>query len=352
MLQAVLLASSLSGDLGQDVMLIVSAVALLLLLPLLLVVVVAAAVVAPLPVGEAGSTGPPLVPAEQLQVMLEVSARSGVPWELLAATVSVESGPGADPYRYRDAIATIARDLIRRGRGVRHPAGRLRLQPLLAASLAGACPGPVLPGVRTRPTTVVGSGSGGSTVIAGRGAAYALLGLAALLMVLAISSGWSGASRLASRGDEPADDPAGAATAFVRAYGNFDYRGAERYMADLAELTTGALRDALRGAAVDGAALAEQRTSTALVESAVLDAQSDRASVVTVRSRQERSWLDSANGRRAREAVVQLVSCRLVREGGRWLVAELVLIGEETAGASGAQPAEAADAGSGRWRRE
>ena len=189
-------------------------------------------------------------------------------------------------------------------------------------------------------------------MIAGRGAAYALLGLAALLMVLAISSGWSGASRLASRGDEPADDPAGAATAFVRAYGNFDYRRAERYTADLAELTTGALRDALRGAAVDGAALAEQRTSTALVESAVLDAQSGEAAVVTVRSRQERSWLDPANGRRAREAVVQLVSCRLVREDGRWLVAELVLIGEETAGASGAPPAEAADAGSGRWRRE
>ena len=115
MLQAVLLASSLSGDLGRDVMRLAGAVALLLLLPLLLVVVVAAAVVAPLPVGEAGSTGPPPVPAEQLTVMLEGSARSGVPWELLAASTSVESGPGADPYKYRDAIATIARDLIAAG---------------------------------------------------------------------------------------------------------------------------------------------------------------------------------------------------------------------------------------------
>ncbi len=189
-------------------------------------------------------------------------------------------------------------------------------------------------------------------MIAGRGAAYALLGLAALLMVLVVSSGWSGVSRLAGRDEERAADPASAASAFVRAYGNFDYRRAERYTADVAELTTGPLRDALRGAAVDQAALAEQRTSTAVVESAVLDARSGQAAVVTVRSRQERSWLDPANGRRATEAVLQLVSCRLVHEDGRWLVAELVLIGEETAGASGALPAGTTDAGSGRWRRE
>ena len=121
MLQAVLLASSLSGDLGRDVMRLAGAVALLLLLPLLLVVVVVAAMVAPLSIGKAGSTGPPLVPAEQLTVMLEVSARSGVPWELLAATASVESGPGADPYRYRDAIGAIARDLVAAGVGVNIP---------------------------------------------------------------------------------------------------------------------------------------------------------------------------------------------------------------------------------------
>ena len=42
MLQAVLLASSLSGDLGRDVMRLAGAVALLLLLPLLMVVVVVA----------------------------------------------------------------------------------------------------------------------------------------------------------------------------------------------------------------------------------------------------------------------------------------------------------------------
>ena len=112
MLQAVLLASSLSGDLGRDVTLIAGAVPALLRLPLLLVVVVVAAMVAPSSVGQEPGSEPPSVPAEQLQVTLEVGARSGVPWELLAAIALVERGPGADSDKYR---AAIARDLIAAG---------------------------------------------------------------------------------------------------------------------------------------------------------------------------------------------------------------------------------------------
>ena len=85
MLQAVLLASSLSSDLGRDVTLIAGVVPALLRLPLLLVVVVVAAMVAPFSVGQEPGSESPSVPAEQLQVTLEVGARSGVPSELLAA---------------------------------------------------------------------------------------------------------------------------------------------------------------------------------------------------------------------------------------------------------------------------
>ena len=121
MLQAVLLASSLSGDLGRDVMRLAGAVALLLLLPLLLVVVVVAAMVAPLSTGGVSSSESPPVAADRLAVVLEVSARSGVPWELLAAIASVENRPVADSLDYSDAIGAIARDLVAAGVGVNIP---------------------------------------------------------------------------------------------------------------------------------------------------------------------------------------------------------------------------------------
>ena len=63
-------------------------------------------------------------------------------------------------------------------------------------------------------------------MIAGRGAGYALLGLAAVLVLAAGASAWSGASRLSARGDDLASAEE-AAAAFVRAYATFDYREAE-----------------------------------------------------------------------------------------------------------------------------
>jgi hypothetical protein len=103
-------------------------------------------------------------------------------------------------------------------------------------------------------------------VSAGRGPAYALLGLAGLLIAIAVSSGWSGAARLAGRGNDTSavED---AAAAFVTAYGTFDFRDADGYTARLIELTDGDLGDAIARAAVDPNAVAQQRTTTARVES-------------------------------------------------------------------------------------
>ncbi|MEZ4503956.1 MAG: hypothetical protein R3C39_15135 [Dehalococcoidia bacterium] len=173
-------------------------------------------------------------------------------------------------------------------------------------------------------------------MIAGRGPAYALLGLAALLIAIAVSSGWSGASRLAEREDDRAAVEA-AASAFVTAYGGFDFRDPDQYTTRLAALTSGELRDAIAGAAVDPAAVAQQRTTAALVESVSVTALSGVAATATVRSRQERTWLDPTSGRAVQEQVIQHVSCRLVRVGERWLVAELLLLGEEPADAQNAR---------------
>ncbi len=117
----------------------------------------------------------------------------------------------------------------------------------------------------------------------GRGPGYALLALAALLAAMAVTSAWSGASRLAGRGEDGAARAAAdaaaveaAASAFVSAYGGFDYRDADSYTARLAALTAGELRAALAGAAVDPAAIAGGRRSRAAVQSVSVEALSGR----------------------------------------------------------------------------
>ncbi len=177
----------------------------------------------------------------------------------------------------------------------------------------------------------------------GRGPGYALFALAALLLAVAVASAWSGASRLTGRGEDGAARAAAdaaaveaAASAFVAAYGGFDYRDPHGYTARLAALSGGELRSALAGAAVDAAATSGRRRSRASVQSVSVTALSASAAEATVRSLQQRSWLDPASGRAAGEAVTQQVRLRLVREGGRWLVTEVVLLGEEPAGAQGA----------------
>ena len=168
---------------------------------------------------------------------------------------------------------------------------------------------------------------------AGRGASCALLGLAAVLAVAAACSAWSGASRLAAR---DGDGAAASAAAFVRASGSFDHRRAELYAPLLAALATGALGRALASASVDPAAVAGRLVGTAIVESAEVTSLQGDTAVVAVRFRQERTRVDPGSGAELREGATQHASLRLVRAGGRWLVAGLELIGEH-AGARGAR---------------
>ncbi len=169
---------------------------------------------------------------------------------------------------------------------------------------------------------------------AGHGPAYALVGLAALLLAIAASSGWSGATRLARRASDTSA-VAGTAAAFVTAYGTIDLRDTDGYTARLAALTTVELRDAIAGAAIDAKAVAQQRATTAHVESVSVTALSEKAAIAAVRSRHERAWRDPATGRAIQEHVVQHVTLRLVRSEERWLVAELLLRGEEAVVARG-----------------
>ena len=84
-----------------------------------------------------------------------------------------------------------------------------------------------------------------------------------------------------------------------------------------------------------GSAVEEQRASTVRIESVSVTALSDIAATATVRATHERTRLDRASGRLIDEQVAQHVSLRLVREDGRWLVAELLVLGEQPADAQG-----------------
>ena len=65
-------------------------------------------------------------------------------------------------------------------------------------------------------------------MIGNRGAMVALVGMAGLLLVMAVVSGWRGTHRLTSRGDD-AQAVEEVATSFVEAYGTFDFRDPESY---------------------------------------------------------------------------------------------------------------------------
>lgn len=158
-------------------------------------------------------------------------------------------------------------------------------------------------------------------MIGGRGPMVALVGMAGLLLVLAIVSGWRGASRLTSRSDDTRAVEE-AATAFVEAYGTFDFRDPESYQERLLGLTTGSVRSAVLETDIDPAAVGQQRTTTASVTSVEVTALSDAEATASVTSEQTRRTVDPASGALADERVVQLADCRLVKEAGRWLVAE------------------------------
>ncbi len=334
-----------------------------MLVPVLLVVIAIAAFVASLIPGIPGAhaTSAPAIPSAQLAVMQDASAETGVPWPVLAAIASVESGFGAnmatssagavgygqflpstwalfgrggDPYDFRDAIPAMARLLAAAGAAtdlpgavyaynhswsyVAHRAGTR--EPVRGRRRDADARGRVLPAVAR----------GGGPVIRGRGAAYALLAIAAVLLAIAAASGWSGASGLAARRDDRAAVEA-AARSFVAAYGNFDFRDAGAYAARLADLSTGDLQHAVAKAAVDPAAIAAERTSSSRVESVTVTALSGGNAAATVRSTQDREWRDPASGALVHQQVTQDVSLGLVRTDGRWLVADFQLLGQQPA---------------------
>ena len=164
----------------------------------------------------------------------------------------------------------------------------------------------------------------------GRNAGVALLGLAAVLFTVAVVSGWNGARNFSGR-ETAARDIEAAATAFVVAYGTFDFRDAGTYPTRLGALSTGPLRDALRHAVVDQGAARQQRSVVTRVEAASVTSFSDTGATAVVTSVQERRWVDPVVGQSMQQAVRQRVTCRLVREDGTWLVAELWLESEEPA---------------------
>ncbi|MDO8611524.1 MAG: hypothetical protein Q7R32_01715 [Dehalococcoidia bacterium] len=165
-------------------------------------------------------------------------------------------------------------------------------------------------------------------MIGGRGAMLALAGLAGLLLVMAMVSGWQGTSRLTGRGDD-ARGVEETAQAFVEAYGTFDFRDPNSYRERLLTLTTGTVRAAVAASQVDPVALGQQRTMTTRVVSVQVTALSDDEATTSVTAEQLRRGTDAASGRLTEERVLQRVACRLVREGDRWLVAEFRLLSEE-----------------------
>jgi hypothetical protein len=165
-------------------------------------------------------------------------------------------------------------------------------------------------------------------VTGNRGAMVALVGMAGLLLVMAVVSGWRGTHRLASRGDDSRAVEE-VATAFVEAYGTFDFRDPESYQQRLLSLTTGQVRQAVLATNVDPAALARQLTMTANVISVEVTAQSGDEATVSVTAEQDRRIVDTTSGLLVDERVRQTADCRLVKEAGSWRVAEFHLRSEE-----------------------
>ena len=163
-------------------------------------------------------------------------------------------------------------------------------------------------------------------MIGGRGAGYVLLGLAGLLLVLAVTSSWSGAQRIRTRGGGAVE---AAAAAFVTAYGTFDHRDQGAYATRLIPLTAGPMRQALAEAEIVSDAARLQRMIATHIESVSVTALSKAEATALVTAVQERRWVDPVLATAHQEDVRQRVICRLAEEGGRWLVIELRLHAEE-----------------------
>jgi len=167
-------------------------------------------------------------------------------------------------------------------------------------------------------------------VIGGRGAMFVLGGLAGLLVVMALMSGWQGTTRLTRQQDDT-NAAAEICRSFVEAYGTFDFRDPASYRNRLMSLTTGTLKTALASSQIDPLALGQLRTITTEVVDVQVTALSGDNATVSATAEQLRRSIDPTSGRLADEAVIQHVACRVVLAGGSWLVAEFRLQSEEPA---------------------
>jgi type II secretory pathway pseudopilin PulG len=159
-------------------------------------------------------------------------------------------------------------------------------------------------------------------------AAVVLAGLAGGLLALAVLSGWQGVTRLAGREDERTQAIA-VARAFAEAYGTFDFRAPDAYREQLLALTTGTLRAAIAAAEPDPVVLAHQHRTATRVTRVQVTALAGHQATATVAAEQRRWGVDPATGHPLAADARQRLVCRLVREGGRWLVAEVRVVAEE-----------------------
>lgn len=166
-------------------------------------------------------------------------------------------------------------------------------------------------------------------MIAGRGAMLALVGLAGLLLALAVVSGWQGTHRLTSRSDDTKAVEQ-AATEFVEAYGTFDFRDSTSYQERLLLLTTGHVREAVLAAAIDPSAVGQQQTMTSQVTAVTVTAMSDSVATASVTATQTKRSVDPVTGVLSDAQTLEMADCQLVKEGGTWRVAELHIRSAET----------------------
>lgn len=165
-------------------------------------------------------------------------------------------------------------------------------------------------------------------MIGGRGVMAVLGGLAALLLAIAVVSGWQGANRLRGHG-EGIGEAEEAARLFVEAYGSFDFREPAAYRERLLGLSTGAVYEAIAASQVDPTALGQQQTIATETVAVRVTAFSDDGATASATTEQTRRAVDPATGQLREQRLRQHVTCRLVRVDGRWAVAEFRLMSEE-----------------------
>ena len=161
-----------------------------------------------------------------------------------------------------------------------------------------------------------------------RGVMVVVGGLAGLLLVISLFSGWQGASRLRGQGEDMSAVEE-AAREFVEAYGTFDFREPDIYRTRLMELSTGVVHEAVSTSQVDPASVGQQQTIATDSVAVDVTAFSDDAAAASAAVEQTRRAMDPATGQLREQRVRQHVACRLVRIEGRWLVAQFRLRSEE-----------------------